>query len=73
MQNGSGTVRITNSTNYESRVTNDNDIPTKKYLDDYVSAGLVVSGQADVDRIYKGTGFPVNIQTFAHGLPTTIF
>jgi hypothetical protein len=63
MSSGSGTIRVTNSTNYESRVTNPNDIPNKKYLDDYVSAGLVVVGQADVDRIYKGTGLPVAIQT----------
>ena len=64
MQNGSGTIRVTNSTDYESRVTDDNDIPNKKYIDDYVSAGLVVVGQADVDRIYKGTGInPVTVQT----------
>ena len=64
MQSGSGTIRVTNSTNYESRVTNNDDIPNKKYLDDYVSAGLVVTGQADVDRIYKGTGIsPVTVQT----------
>ena len=66
MQSGSGTIRVTNSTNYESRVTNNDDIPNKKYLDDYVSAGLVVTGQADVDRIYKGTGIsPVVVQTAA--------
>lgn len=63
MQNGSGTLRISNSTNYESRVLDDNDIPNKKFLNDYVSAGIVITGQADVDRIYKGAGFPITVQT----------
>jgi hypothetical protein len=39
-------------------------VPNKKYIDDYVASGLVIVGQADVDRIYKGTGFnPVTVQT----------
>jgi hypothetical protein len=48
MQSGGGTLRITNSTGYESRVTDPDDIPNKKYVNDYVYAS---GGSAQVDRI----------------------
>jgi hypothetical protein len=53
MQAGGGTLRITNSTGYEARVTNPNDIPNKQYVNDYVYAS---GGSAIVDRIQ----FPVS-------------
>lgn len=48
MQSGAGTLRLTNSTNYEARVVDDNDIPNKKYVNDYVYAS---GGSAVVDKI----------------------
>lgn len=50
MQGGAGVLRITNSTDYELRVLNDDDIPNKKYISDYVSA---VGGVATVNRIFS--------------------
>jgi hypothetical protein len=49
MQGGSGVLSIANSTNYANQVLNDNDIPNKKYINDYVTA---VNGQAIVSSIY---------------------
>ncbi len=53
MQSGPGTLRVVNSTGYESRVTNPNDIPNKKYVNDYVYA---YGGSAVVNLIQ----YPVN-------------
>ncbi len=47
MQSGGGTLRITNSTDYETRVQDDDDIPNKKYVNDYVYAS---GGSAIVSR-----------------------
>lgn len=53
MNSGSGTLRLINTTGYESRVLDDNDIPNKKYVNDYVFAS---GGSAQVDKIR----YPVN-------------
>jgi hypothetical protein len=53
MQDGATVLRITNSTGYESRVLDDNDIPNRKYISDYVYA---FGGSAVVSRFQ----FPVN-------------
>ena len=52
MQGGGGTLRVTNSTGYESRVLDPNDIPNKQFINDYVYA---TGGSAKVDRLF----FPV--------------
>jgi hypothetical protein len=62
MQAGGGTLRITNSTGYESRVLDPNDIPNKQFVNDYVYAS---GGSAKVDRIF----FPV---TAAFGFEDTL-
>lgn len=49
MQGLLGTLRISNSTNYYLRVTNDNDIPTWKTVTNYVAAQ---NGVATVDRLF---------------------
>ena len=48
MQSGAGTLRILNSTDYEARVLDDDDIPNRKYVSDYVYAS---GGAAIVDKI----------------------
>jgi len=69
MQGGSGYLRVANSPGYTAIVTTavaDGDIgviPNVAYLQSYVSSGVVVVGQADVDRIYKGHGDPVVVDT----------
>jgi hypothetical protein len=65
LQNSNNVLEIVNAdeASYSARVTagDGNVIPNKKYLEDFVSSGIVVVGQADVDRIYKGSGSPVTI------------
>jgi hypothetical protein len=49
MQAGGGTLRIINSTGYESRVTDPNDVPNRKFVTDYV---LASGGLALTDKIF---------------------
>lgn len=49
LQSGSSVLKIANSTNYEARVTDDDHIPNKKYVSDYVSA---TGGTANVTNIH---------------------
>jgi hypothetical protein len=49
MQAGGGTLRILNSTGYESRVTDPNDVPNRKFITDYV---LASGGLALTDKIF---------------------
>lgn len=53
MQGGAGTLRVINSTGYESRVTDPDDIPNKKYVNDYVYAS---GGSAVVSRFKYPVG-----------------
>ena len=56
MQSGAGTLRVINSTDYEARVLDNDDIPNKKYVNDYVYAS---GGFALVDKIiYPVTSLP---------------
>lgn len=50
---------------YSLRVTagSANAIPNKQFIFDYITSSLVVPGVADVDRLYKGHGLPVVIDT----------
>ena len=52
MRNGNGVLRVANTTNYELRVTQDNDLVTKKWVNGYVAAS---NGVASVDRIFYPT------------------
>lgn len=58
MQNDIGVLKLANTTNYSDRVTEDNHIPNRRWVTDYVEAGTLVTGQADVDRYYSGTVGP---------------
>jgi hypothetical protein len=49
MQNTDSILQIANTTNYEARVLAPNDIPNKKYVNDYVSA---TGGYANVDNFH---------------------
>lgn len=69
MQNGNGVLRIANSPGYNSLIADavaDGDfdvIPNVEYIQDYVTSGTIVPGQADIDRIYKGHDTPTVIDT----------
>jgi len=57
---GSGVISVSQVPDYELRVTDDDDIPNKKWINDYVAAS---SGVALVDRFYRfnsGTSTPYN-------------
>jgi hypothetical protein len=70
LQSGAGTLRVINTTNYESRVTNPDDIPNLQYLQDYV---LAFDGYAVVDKIFSPVeGSPLNADTIVEALTTNI-
>ena len=70
LQNGAGTLRVINTTNYESRVTNPDDIPNLKYLQDYV---LAYDGYAVVDKIFSPVSGPyLDSDTLVEALSTNI-
>jgi hypothetical protein len=60
LQNSSNVVKIVNADalSYSARVTagDGNVIPNKQFVYDYIQSGVIVPGQADVDRIYKAHG-----------------
>lgn len=60
LQNSSNVVKIVNAdaSSYSARVTggDGNVIPNKQFVYDYIQSGVIVPGQADVDRIYHGHG-----------------
>ncbi len=67
MQGEPVVAKIVNAdaSSYSLRVTagDGNVIPNKQFIYDYISSSILISGQADVDRIYKGHGLPVTIDT----------
>lgn len=63
LSNTSRMLKIVNTTDYSSRVTDPNHIPNRAWVQDYISSGIIIEGQADVDRIYKGHGLPVVVDT----------
>ena len=40
INNGTGTVSVTGTTNYEAQVTDDDDLPNKKYVDDAITTAF---------------------------------
>ena len=50
---GTGVISVTGTVNYENNVTDDDDIPNRKFLTDYV---LASGGVALVDRFYSYSG-----------------
>ena len=50
---GTGVISVTGTVNYENNVTDDDDIPNKKFVTDYV---LASGGVALVDRFYSYSG-----------------
>ncbi len=70
MQSGAGTLRVTNSTGYESRVLDDDDIPNKKYVNDYVYAS---GGSAIVSRFKYPVSSPYGSEdTLGEALASSI-
>jgi hypothetical protein len=59
MQSGAGTLRVINSTDYEDRVLDDDDIPNRKYVSDYVYAS---GGIAITDKIVYPITAPYGLQ-----------
>ena len=77
LQNSTQAVLIANSPAYESHVTADNHVITKKYLSQYVAASGFPSGVATVDRIFYPTNATVgtaytSIQAFGSSINFSI-
>jgi hypothetical protein len=70
MQAGGGTIQVINSTDYETRVVDNNDIPNRKFVTDYV---LAFDGYAVVDRIFSPIGVaPGNEDTLIVANPASL-
>lgn len=69
MQNGSGVLHITNSTGYEGRVLDPDDIPNKQFVNDYV---LAYDGYAVVDKIFYPVTGSGNEDTLVQSLASSI-
>jgi hypothetical protein len=70
MQSGAGTLRITNSTGYESRVLDDDDVPNKKFVTDYVYSS---GGFAQVTKFQFPVSAPYGSEdTLGEALASTI-
>jgi hypothetical protein len=69
MQNGSGVLHITNSTGYEGRVLDPDDIPNKQFVNDYV---LAYDGYAVVDKIFYPITSSGNEDTLVQSLASSI-
>lgn len=68
MQGGTGVLKIRNSTDYSARVLDDNDIPNRRWVTDYIESGVIVPGQADVDRYYVGGTNPSTGEVTIHAM-----
>jgi hypothetical protein len=51
MQGGTGVLTVVNSPNYYTRVVNDNDIPNKQFVTNYVTAQLANAGTEKISKI----------------------
>lgn len=59
MRNTNSVLSLVNTTNYEQRVLNTNDIPNKKFITDYVAA---TGGTADVSHIQYPASAPIGTE-----------
>lgn len=66
LQNNVGVLSLKNTTDYSSRVLDDNDIPNRRWVTDYVTSGVLVPGVADVDQYYNGSTNPITGEVTVH-------
>lgn len=70
INNGLGVVSVSGTVNYEQNVTDDDDIPNKKYVDD------AVLGSVGITRITQGTTTPSKVEVLDEeftGNPSKVF
>lgn len=60
INSGTGVISVTGTSSYEAQVTDDDHIPNKKYVDDYVSLVLATTFQSRID---EGTVSPTYVET----------
>jgi hypothetical protein len=51
MQAGNGVLRIVNSSNYHTRVLNNNDIPNRQFVTDYIATQLATVGTEKISKL----------------------
>lgn len=74
---GTGVVKVAGTSNYEQQVTDDDDIPNKKYVDDAIIAGQALAANKisilDTLIIATDRDFPESITQFETLTPYTTF
>lgn len=60
INSGTGVISVTGTNNYEAQVTDDDHVPNKKYVDDYVALVLSTTFQSRID---EGTVSPTYVET----------
>jgi hypothetical protein len=69
MQNGNSVLKIANSTNYYTRVVNDNDIPNRQFVTSYVTAQLASAGVEKIQKIVSSISQSL-VQTTTNSVDT---
>ena len=73
INSGTGTVSVTGTNNYENQVTDDDDLPNKKYVDDTISNAFNTVNISTIGQGNVGTQTAIVIaDTDVSGLPSVI-
>ena len=73
INNGTGTVSVTGTTNYENQVTDDDDVPNKKYVDDSITNAFNTVNISTIGQGNVGTQTAIVIADFdVSGNPSVI-
>lgn len=69
---GIGVISVTGTNNYENNVTDDDDIPNKRYVDDYVADFFTTNFQSRIDDGQLSKTFVETIDFETSGLPSKV-
>ena len=72
LQSTNKVLTIANASNYASNVSANGDIPNLAYLKQYVGAGALVPGVADVSLIYAYPSNPTAVRTYSSSNSNTV-
>lgn len=73
INNGTGTVSVTGTNNYENQVTDDDDLPNKKYVDDTISNAFNTVNISTIGQGNVGTQTAIVIQDVdVSGVPSVV-
>ena len=72
INSGTGVISVTGTNNYETQVTDDDDIPNKKYVDDAITSGLTGTFQRRIEEGSASKSFVEVRDTEVSGAPSVI-